>query len=327
MPLCYYKGMENITFKQLRNLTEDEARELLEAIRWPNGAVCPHCGSNEAYKLTPKAEGKKHVRAGVYKCKACRKQFTATVGTIFEGSRIKIADWLMGFYLMCSSKKGISAHQLHRTLGVTYKTAWFMAHRIRLAMTQEPLVTMMSGEVELDATFIGGREKNKHMVKRIKGTQGSSLKTKTPVFALVERGGELRASKVANPSNYTIRKHVEKYVNHSATLMTDEAPSYLMLDKQYPNREIVKHVNHQYVNGRAHTNTLEGWFALLKRGVTGTFHHVSEQHLDRYVDEFAFRYNRRKASDAERAVMAIKKSGGKRLYYKQPIKKNNSEVD
>lgn len=138
--------MNEITFKQIRNLTEDEARELLESIRWNGKPVCPHCQSEEAYKITPK-EGSK-TRKGLYKCKACRKQFTVTVGTIFEGSRIKIADWLIAVYLMCSSKKGISAHQLHRTLGVTYKTAWFMAHRIRFAMTQEPMAGMLSGTVE-----------------------------------------------------------------------------------------------------------------------------------------------------------------------------------
>jgi transposase-like protein len=317
--------MENITFKRLRILSEDQARELLESIRWPTGPICPHCGSADAHKLAPKIAGKTHVRGGVYFCGACRRQFTVTVGTIFEGSRIKIADWLMAMYLICSSKKGISAHQLHRTLGVTYKTAWFMAHRIRLAMSQEPLASLMSGEVELDATYIGGREKNKHADKKTRGNQGASLKTKTPVFALVERGGELRAKKMTTPSNYNLRTQVRKYVSPSATLMTDEAAAYQMLRREYPKHEVVRHIEHQYVNGRAHTNTLEGWFALLKRGVTGTFHHVSAQHLDRYVDEFAFRYNRRHVSDAERAVMAIKSVGGKRLYYKQPINKGGKE--
>ena len=149
--------MNEITFAQLRKLTEDGAREMLEAIRWPDGAVCPHCRRKEAHKLTPKGETKTSVRPGVYFCGACRRQFTVMVGTIFEGSHIKIANWLMVLFLMCSSKKGISAHQLHRTLGVTYKTAWFMAHRIREAMSQRPLVDMLNGVVEADEAYIGGK--------------------------------------------------------------------------------------------------------------------------------------------------------------------------
>ena len=316
--------MNNITFKQLRNLTEDQAREMLEAVRWPNGAICPRCGSDRAHKLEPKTEGKTHVRAGVYFCGACRKQFTVTVGTVMERSRIKIADWLMGFYLVCSSKKGISAHQLHRTLGISYETAWFMEHRIRFAMTQEPLDKLMDGDVELDATYIGGKDKNRHFsqLPPKKNKAAWDAYTKTPVFALVERGGELRARKMKNVSNFNMRSEVRKYVSHDATLMTDQATGYEMLDKEYPHREIVDHSKKQYVNEvGASTNTLEGWFGLLKRGVTGTFHHVSEQHLDRYVDEFAFRYNRRDVSDAERTAMAVKASAGKRLMYKEPIKK------
>lgn len=304
--------------KSFGDMTENEAREFLENLRWPNGAVCPHCGHDVAHKLSGKVGSKKPVRAGVYACAKCRKQFTVTVGTIFESSRIPLRKWLMAFYLMNASKKGISAHQLHRMLGVTYKTAWFMCHRIRESMRKEPVNSLLEGVVEADETYIGGKESNKHFSKRLNAGRGAV--GKTPVFALVERGGELRAGKVANVGAKTLPTIIRKHVSREATLMTDSAPTYKGVYDHVLRHEVVDHHRREYVRGNAHTNTLEGWFSLLKRGINGTFHHVSEQHLDRYIDEFVHRYNWREMDDVQRTIKALKGAPGKRLYYKEPTK-------
>jgi transposase-like protein len=304
---------KQLEFMTVAQMTKEQAREMIESIRWPDGPNCPHCESTEAYKLTPKPDSKRPVRPGVYKCKACKKQFTVTVGTIFEGSRIPLNKWLMAIYLMCASKKGISAHQLHRQLGITYKSAWFMCHRIRYAMTQEPLFGMLTGTVEADETYIGGKMRG--------GKRGRGSENKTPVAALVERGGRVKAKKVARVDGKTLKGNIRENVDPSSHIVTDEFLSYRGIDREFASHRTVNHGRGEYVRGDVYTNTAESFFALLKRGVVGTFHHVSEQHLDRYVDEFSFRWNMRDDEDGDRAVKAIVSSKGKRLYYREPSTK------
>ena len=289
---------------------EDSARTLLEKMRWPNGPVCPHCGGADPYKITPKAGST--TRKGVYKCRACRKQFTVTVGTVFEGSHIPISKWLLAIHLLCASKKGMSAHQLHRMLGITYKSAWFMAHRLRYAMSQEPLASKLSAIVEADETFVGGHRRG---TKRGRPSRGSH---KTAVVALVERDGRARAFPVERVTGATLKDAVRSNVERDAHLMTDDYPAYRPVRKLVATHDTVNHSRGEYVRGIVHTNTVEGFFSLLKRGINGVYHHVGKGHLGRYCDEFSFRYSNRKMSDGARAELTVLGAEGKRLTYKQP---------
>jgi transposase-like protein len=296
---------------------EDAARELLEEMRWgKDGAVCPKCGGVDPYKLTPKATSKKPGRKGLYKCRACRKQFTVTVGTVFEDSHIPLSKWLLALHLLASSKKGISAHQLHRNLGISYKGAWFMAMRLRHAASTGPLAGLMQGTVEVDETYVGAR--------RLRGTKRGRPgmdSHKTPVVALVERGtGRVKAMVMDRITSDNLRTAMTKHVSASAVIMTDELRSYLPAAGNFKDHQTVNHGSGEYVRGNVHTNTVEGFFSLLKRGVNGVYHHVSRGHLDRYCDEFAFRYENRKVSDGERASRLVTGAEGKRLTYKQPAR-------
>lgn len=285
------------------------AREHLESLHWPDGAVCPHCGEDERVTRLTSATA----RAGLHKCNACRKQFTVTVGTIFEDSKIALNKWLLGFRLMAGSKKGISAHQLHRSLGITYKSAWFMAHRIREAMNVDngplggPNIV-----VEADETYVGGKAKNR-------ATRAPA--PKKPVVALVERDGRVASRHVANVNAANVRPLIVTKVDRASYLMTDESPIYTRMGREFGGHGTVNHAAGEYVRtgGFHHTNTVENFFSIFKRGVIGTYHHMSEAHLHRYCREFDFRYNTRKVSDTERTDAAVIGARGKRLTYRRPL--------
>jgi len=287
----------------------NKAREHLEALHWPTGPVCPHCGETERVK---RLEGKS-TRPGVVMCNPCRKPFTVTVGTIFEDSKIGLNKWLLGFRLMAGSKKGISAHQLHRSLGITYKSAWFMAHRIREAMNVEPEGPLGGPNtvVEADETYVGGKARNRAT---------RSPAPKKAVVALVERDGHARSFHVANVTGKQLRGLIVTNIDRASHLMTDEAPVYTRVGREFAGHSVVNHSAKEYVThgGFKHSNTAENFFSIFKRGVIGTYHHMSEAHLHRYCAEFDFRYNTRLISDAERTDAAMIGARGKRLTYRQP---------
>lgn len=293
---------------------DNKAREHLEAIRWPNGPVCPHCGGvNQIKPLTGKG-----VRAGLYYCNDCEGQFTATVGTVFERSKVPLRKWVLAFHLMCASKKGMSSHQLHRMLKVTYKTAWFMSHRIREAMTSDGGLLGGGGSiVEADETYWGNSPRSKKVIAS-KRTQ--SVNDKQKIVALVERNGQVRGFHVASVNGATLKEVLHGNIAQDTHLMTDESQNYKGVGKYFLSHERVNHSAGEHSRGNVTTNTIEGFFSILKRGLVGTFHHVSPQHLGRYVDEFSYRYNTRTAlgyTDTQRADLALKGISGKRLTYRR----------
>jgi len=289
---------------------EDAARQHLESIRWPNGPICPHCGGTDR---NSRLNGTAH-RPGLLFCGDCRSQFSVTVGTVFERSKVALHKWVYASHLMCASKKGISAKQLERMLGVTYKTAWFMAHRIREAMNIEPAGKLGGGgaPVEVDETYWGNVGKQKP------GARGYEHKMK--VLTLVERGGEKRSYHLATVNHKTLGPIMKGQIAEKARLMTDDARVYKKIGKAFDSHESVNHTAGEYARGDVTTNTVESSFAILKRGLYGTFHSVSEQHLQRYATEFDFRWNYRQSlgfDDVERAAVTLKNIEGKRLTYRR----------
>ena len=289
---------------------QDEAAAFakLESLIWPNGPVCPHCGSTD--RVRPLA-GKAH-RIGLKKCYACRKQFTVKVGTVFEGSHVGLHLWLQAAHLMCSSKKGISSNQLSRILGVTLKTAWFMSHRLREAMREGPLLPPLGGQgavVEVDETFIGQK---KDVPKR------RDYAHKHAVLSLVERGGKVRSFHVDGTKAADLVPIMKANIAKETKIMTDEAGQYAHVKKDFAEHEFVRHGAGEYVRGEAHTNSAEGFYSVFKRGMKGVYQHCSEKHLHRYVAEFDFRHNNRTklgVDDTQRTRNALRGIVGKRLTY------------
>ena len=290
---------------------ENAARRHLEKLQWPDGPICPHCGVvNEATLLKGKS-----TRPGVYKCKPCQKPFSVTVGTVYEDSHVPLHKWVYATHLLTASKKGISSHQLHRTLGVSYKTAWFMSHRIREAMRPAKL-TPMGGAgkiIEVDETVFGFQEGANAKTPR----QGSQFRN--VVLTLVERKGSARSFKIDGTTVGQIVPVVRTNIRRESDLMTDQATWYKKVGSEFASHETVNHEIDEYVRGNVTTNTVEGYYSIFKRGMKGIYQHCSEKHLHRYLSEFDFRYSNRSAlgvEDAARADKALEGIRGKRLKYR-----------
>jgi transposase-like protein len=287
-------------FSSLAELTkaipnEEAAVSHFTSVRWKNGAFCPYCGSTRVYHFADKRD---------HKCADCRKRFSIKVGTVMEGTKIEVRKWLMAIWLLTSHKKGIASTQLARDLGVTQKTAWFMLHRLRFAARTRSFNRPLQGEVEIDETFVGGKDGNKHKDKR--GTQRKAI-----VLGMLERDGELRAHPI--PSLWQAPRAVTQNVDPDAILMTDDAPCYAMLDKVY-GREVVNHRRGQYARGKYHTNSIENFWSLLKRQIYGIHHWVSAKHLAKYVAEASWRFNRRDIEDAVRLNEFVGRLDGRLKY-------------
>jgi len=297
------------------------ARAWLEAYRWPNGPFCPHCGS-----VTPQRMGGKNHRPGLMYCRDCKGQFTVLTGSVMESSHIPLPKWVLAIRLMTSSKKGVSAHQIHRSLGITYKTAWFLCHRIREAM-REVDPAKLGGEgkiVEADEAYHGKRETpaelSRGRIRKPTKSGKSGGAEKRPIVALVERGGKARATHMNSITGQNLREYMEKNIDLKSRLHTDESTLYPTLGKAFATHETVNHSIKEFARGDVTTNSAEGFFGIFKRGMVGVYQHCSEKHLPRYLDEFTYRYNYRIRlgfDDAARAETVTNQMGGKRLTYRR----------
>ena len=317
--------LSNCTLIDVLQLTPEECREILVQSRWPQGPVCPKCGAPDAYRITRRSKTKNLVST-LFKCRDCRRQFSATVGTIFEDSKIPLNKWFAAIYLMCSSKKGISAHQLHRNLNISYESAWFMCHRVREAMGSDD-GDRMGGVVEADETYVGPRTKRGHPTwhERIKDEEEMGLREpaerkgpfegKTPVFGVIERGsGRARTEVVPDTKTSTLRPIILENVDPENTvLMTDGLPSYRSMGQYLPH-EVIDH-EVEYTRGPVHTQNIENLWSIFKRGLYGIFHHISTRHLGMYLHEFDYRAGSRRVTDGARFEVLLGQVQGRLTWY------------
>lgn len=321
-----------ITLTSLGRLTEDQARKMLERLRWPHGPVCPHCGVvGEATRMESSDESETQLREGVLNCRACRKPFTVTVGTVFEASHIPLSKWLLGFYLFASSKKSLSALQLQRQLGLgSYRTAWHMAHRIRHAMQNDPNPGKLSGVLEADEMHVGGKVRKHGKPGRFQGKAGEAERRRAgqaakdakrvPVAVLVSRDGPARARAIDKVTGANLTAFLKDHADETrSTLYTDEHKGYLEHGPAFAGgHHTVKHYEGEYARGHIHSNTAESFNGLFKRSIQGAWHHISREHIGRYLNEQVFRWSYRKVNDGERTLAALGRVAGVRLYYRTP---------
>ena len=287
---------------------EDTCVKFVAALRWPEGVSCPRCQDKTVSYLKSRS---------LWQCKGCRKQFSVKVGTIFEDSPIKLTQWLCAMWLLVNAKNGISSYEVARALGVTQKTSWFMMHRIRLALQHGSLTRKLSGEVEADETYIGGKARNMHKDKQAKTLKAEGYFRKAVVVGMLERDGEVRTKVLNVASAKVLAREIRANVEPGSTLYTDELAAYTKVGQEYAHKVI----NHavEYVKGNVHTNCIENYWSLLKRGIKGTYVSVEPFHLFRYLDEQSFRYNTRKTNDQARFHNAVSSIAGKRVQYQQLI--------
>jgi transposase-like protein len=302
-------GLPNTLQEAIRYFADPQrCLDFTVALRWPHGPVCPRCTSLEHRFLKTRS---------VWECKRCKKQYTVKVGTIFEDSPIKLDTWLCAIWMIVNAKNGVSSYEIHRSLGVTQKTAWFMMHRIRLALHHGSIDRKLMGQVEVDETYIGGTARNMHKDKQLKVLRHEGSFRKAVVVGMLERKGTVRTEVLNRASTKLLGDAVKKHVVLGSDLITDEARAYMQVGKEYAHKVI--HHAERYVKGNVHTNSIENYWSLLKRGIKGTYVSVEPFHLFRYLDEQSFRFNTRKGNDQERFLSAIASIQGKRVTYQQLI--------